>query len=84
MARLASSSWAAGIGVDRHIVQTQPDAAGTAPQRDPVARCTRRGRSQSSATLCAARSRMTDKASDLFKTTRLRPEPIGKDLGARE
>ena len=55
-----------------------------APQRDPVARCTRRGRSQSSATLCAARSRMTDKASDLFKTTRLRPEPIGKDLGARE
>ena len=51
MARLASSSWAAGIGVDRHIVQTQPDAAGTAPQRDSVARRTRLGRAQSSATL---------------------------------
>ena len=51
MARLASSSWAAGIGVDRHIVRTHPGAVGTAPQRDPVARCTRRGRAQSSATL---------------------------------
>ena len=29
-------------------------------------------------------SRMTDKASELSKTARPRPEPTGKDLGARE
>ena len=33
---------------------------------------------------CAAWSRMTGKASELLKTVRLRPEAIGKDLGARE
>ena len=33
---------------------------------------------------CAAWSRMTGRASELSKTARLRPEPTGKDLGARE
>ena len=33
---------------------------------------------------CAAWSRMTGRASELSKTARLRPEPMGKDLGARE
>ena len=74
----------AGIGVDRRIVWKHPGAVGTAPQRDPVARCTRCRRAQSSATLLRAWSRMTDKASELSKTARLRPEPTHKDLGARE
>ena len=56
----------------------------TAPQRDPVAWCTRCRRAQSSATLLRAWSQMTDKASELSKTARPRPEPTGKDLGARE
>ena len=74
----------ADIGVDRRIVWKHPGAVGTAPQRDPVARCTRCRRAQSSATLLRAWSRMTDKASELSKTARLRPEPTHKDLGARE
>ena len=74
----------AGIGVDRRIVWKHPGTVGTAPQRDPVARCTLCRRSQYSATLLRAWSRMTDKASELSKTARLRPEPMGKDLGARE